>query len=599
MEIIKKGDDKLFLTSKLARRIFSMFLLCSILPLLIISTVSFFFVGHQLRTQSEKRLQQQCKNMGLLTYERLLDLEEELKIAARNIEMEHTLTIVQNPFNRKTREGSGLIRIFQVLPDGRKIPIVIHNERLSSSGIGQIPQLKSNQTVISFYQGKNRYPHIFMLRKILTRQHGSGVIVGEINPLYLWGIGTDGALPPEIDMSVVMNAGKLLISSIPDYHIDEGFLSASRQKSFSGIFENVQSGKTYINSYWSLFLNHHFSIPPWTFIFSQSKASIMAPVSNFMFIFFLLVLLTFWIILLLSLRTIRNRTIPVEQLKAGAMKIASGNFGHQLNISSGDEFESLAQTFNEMSTKLKQSRDMLLQAAKMSTFGQMSAGIVHEIGQPLSAISGYAELMKMGVSPEKHQKFLTMINREILRLKSIIAKFRTFAKVSKDEFYEININQVLDKTLDLMDHQLKINNVKLEYDRSASLPPIIGESDGLQQVFLNLLTNALDAMAEKQIGERTLRISSKLAEENVRVEISDSGDGISEDIQQSIFDPFFTTKGEDKGTGLGLAITSSILHKYKAEMKFTSSIGKGTVFILSFPVSNDEKRRRDYGRHTP
>lgn len=601
MDILKKGDDKLFLTSKLARRIFSMFMLCSILPLLIISTVSFFFVGHQLRTQSEKRLQQQCKNMGLLTYERLLALEEELIDVIRNSnsEIAQTEISVKHPFNRQTREGSGYVRIFQLMPDGRQIPIVTHDEHISFSDIDQIPQLKLNQTVISLHQGKERYPRIFMLRKINMEHSGSAVIAGEVNSLYLWGIGTEGALPPEIDMSVIMDGNTVIISSIPDYQINKGFLAASRQEPFSGIFENVQSARAYVNSYWSLFLKYHFSTPPWTFVFSQSKTSIMAPVSNFMFIFFLLVLLTFWIILLLSLRTIRNRTIPVEQLKAGAMKIAAGNFGHQLNISSGDEFESLAQTFNNMSTKLKQSQDMLLQAAKMSTFGQMSAGIVHEIGQPLSAISGYAELLKMGTSPEKHDKFLSMINQEIQRLKTIIHKFRTFSKVSKDVFYEIDIHQVLDNTLNLLDHQFKVNNVELEYNKGTALPLIIGESDGLQQVFLNLLTNALDAMAEKQEGKRKLRISSDLAGTKVCVEISDSGGGIPEEIQQSIFDPFFTTKGEDKGTGLGLAITNSILHKHNADIKFTSSSGVGTVFILSFPALDHAERHRGHGHHKP
>ena len=592
MGILKQNDDNFFLNSKLAKRIFTMFVLCSILPLLAISTVSFFFVGHQLETQAGIRLQQQCKNMGLLIYERLLNLEEELKIAARDVVAGRSKDIEKHPFNPLSREGSGLHRIVLLMPDGHRLPVVDHAPDLPAAELGKAPQPDEGQTIIGIRDGKKGYPLIYLFRKISLLANGNAIIAGEVNPLYLWGIGTEGALPPGIDMTVVQDENKTLISSIPNYKIDESFLKAHKQRAFSGSFQSVHDGNNYINSYWSLFLKHRFSSPQWIFTFSQSRASIMAPVFNFKFIFFMLVLLTFWIILLLSLRAIRNRTIPVEKLKAGALQIASGRFGLQLDISSGDEFEDLAQTFNEMSTKLQQGQAMLMQAAKMSTFGQMGAGIVHEIGQPLTAISGYAELLKMGAAPEKQQHFLSTICREAQRLKTIISKFRTFSRVSEEVFTRIDINQVLDNTLDLLEHQFKIHRVELEDDRENPLFPVVGDSNGLQQVFLNLLTNALDAMDEKPEGQRRIRISSRTVDGLVRLEISDSGPGIPQEIAQRIYDPFFTTKGEEKGTGLGLAISSSIMHKHNAEITFDSEENEGTTFTLTFPAA-------DASRETP
>src|SRR4030042_2115306 len=167
--------------------------------------------------------------------------------------------------------------------------------------------------------------------------------------------------------------------------------------------------------------------------------------------------------------------VPVETLKAGAMKIAQGEFGHRVDIKSGDEFELLAETFNEMSLKLKQGQAMLVQAAKMSAFGQMSAGIVHEIGQPLTAINGYAELLAMGADPEDQKHYLEIIQREGNRLAQIIPKFRSFSKSSKEASESIDVDDVLNKTTMLLEHQLMRSSVQLKMEMAGDLPIIVGD----------------------------------------------------------------------------------------------------------------------------
>ena len=319
-------------------------------------------------------------------------------------------------------------------------------------------------------------------------------------------------------------------------------------------------------------------------ILSQSKASVLSPIFRFAYVFVLLILLTFFSIVLLSLRSIRNRTIPIEVLKSGTSRIANGQFGYQVKINSRDEFEDLANTFNEMSLKLQRSQSMLLQAAKMSTFGQMGAGIVHEIGQPLSAISGYVELMQTGLAPERHEQYLNTISSEIRRLAEVVSKFRIFSRSSNETRQPVNLNEILSSASDLLGHNLKIKSVRLELVKADDLPLVSGDKDALRQVFLNLMINAVDALEEKTARDRWIKIGSYADDGMVHVKIADNGCGIPEEIQQSVFDPFFTTKGENKGTGLGLAIISSIVHKHGGSISLSSVAGEGTQFIISFPA---------------
>ncbi len=588
MNAAEKDRDNQFLKSVVARRIFTMFVLCAILPLMTISAISLLYVGNQLEDQAGKRLHQQCKNKGFLIYERLVTLEQELKTISGQFRRGHLETYEKEPYDPLSREGSGWRRVLVQIPPEPTVPVIELDKDLPAISMDDLAIPDKDRTLIKILHSDDISPTILMVRRVDPSSPLKGIIAGEINPLYLWGIGITGALPPDIDFSVVLSGRKILISSIADYLISSELLAAYEHNSFSGKFESRQDGTTYINSYWSLFLNHRFSSPDWTIVFSQSKAAIMAPVINFRYIFFMLVLLTFWVILLLSIRSIRKKTVPMEILKAGAMKIAAGDFGHQVRITSKDEFEELADSFNEMSVKLKQGQAMLLQAAKMSTFGQMGAGIVHEVGQPLSAISGYAELLRMGTAPEKRQHFLDTICEQTVRLKDIISKFRTFSRVSEVVFQKISIPLVLQKTNDLLDHQLKMRGVHLDMEVNDGLPSIDGDENALQQVFVNLLNNAVDALAQNPAGERNIRITAWADGRCLNIEIADNGCGIPEKIQQSIFDPFFTTKSADKGTGLGLAIISSILHKHDAQISVESEVNEGTRFLLLFPVGDSD-----------
>ena len=264
MEALNLGNEKIFLTSKVARRTFMMFILCAILPLLTISAVSLFFVGNQLRNEAEQRLQQQCKNKGFLIYERLITLEQELMSISTDYRHEHVEKITKTPYDPINREGSGWKRILLKTPQGRAIPIFEHTGGPAQISLDGLEAPDDNRAMIKVAHGADVFPTILMIKNLSSGSGRKGVLVGEIDPLYLWGIGIAGALPPGFEFSVVFSRKKILVSSIQNDLISEEFLAAQKQDAFSGAFENTKNGKTYINSYWSLFLKHRFSSADWT-----------------------------------------------------------------------------------------------------------------------------------------------------------------------------------------------------------------------------------------------------------------------------------------------------------------------------------------------
>ena len=149
----------------------------------------------------------------------------------------------------------------------------------------------------------------------------------------------------------------------------------------------------------------------------------------------------------------------------------------------------------------------------------------------------------------------------------------------------LSLVEVIDNVLNLFEHELKQKNIHCVVESEDGLPPILGDSDGLQQVVSNLLMNAMHALEEKQDDQRRITIKAYSLEDNVFLEINDNGCGIPEEDRERIFDPFFTTKGPDKGTGLGMAIIESVIHKHRARIKLESEVGIGTKFRIVFPGS--------------
>jgi signal transduction histidine kinase len=595
--MINRRMDQALPMSKFGFKIFLLFVLCALIPLLAISGVSYIFVTRQLKTDAYYRLRQQCKTKGFEIYERLTYLETELSSVIKEVNAGKWQRHDPQHYAPATREGSRFQAITRFMPNGSAEPVLggrIPNPPAPESTI--LAGLKKGKSMVVVQNARTDRPDVFMIQPWNPDHPGQGYLVARIEQLYLWGIGAEGSLPPDVEMVVAQPGKQILVSSFRDDELSRPLVGKYSQSAFSGIFESRQKGRTFINAYWSLFLNHRFMTSDWVVILSQSKSSVLAPISSFSSIYFLLILLTFWIILLLAIISIRKRMKPVEALKAGAQKFANGQWKHRVDIQSGDEFEIVAEAFNEMGQKLEKSQAMLVQAAKMSTFGQMAAGIVHEIGQPLSSISGYTDLLAMTVTGEKPSRFLSIMQQEIRRLSGIISKFRTFSRTSPDIFSPIQINDVVHQTHRLLDHQLTMHDVGMQLDLQDKLPEILGDENGLQQVFLNLIMNSIDALEDKEKHAGRIFVRTYFNSGQVFAEVQDNGCGIPPHVQKDIFEPFFTTKSEEKGTGLGLAILQSILHKHNASIEMISEAGGGTCFKMAFaPRQQDPGAGRSPG----
>jgi two-component system NtrC family sensor kinase len=225
--------------------------------------------------------------------------------------------------------------------------------------------------------------------------------------------------------------------------------------------------------------------------------------------------------------------------------------------------------------------DQLLQAEKLSSIGLLAAGIAHEVNTPIAGISSYTQmLLKETPDSDKHKSILEKIEKQTFRAAEIVNGLLNFSRLNGSEFEDININQLIQDSLSLLEHQMELNHVHIAPQLDQSLPPVYGNWGKLQQVFINLFMNARDAMPAG--GE--LAIKTGMNESMVIVDVTDTGTGISEENVKRIYDPFFTTKTTGKGTGLGLAVTYGIIQEHGGRIFVDSVPGKGTHFRLKLPT---------------
>ncbi len=233
----------------------------------------------------------------------------------------------------------------------------------------------------------------------------------------------------------------------------------------------------------------------------------------------------------------------------------------------------------------------LIQASKLATLGEMATGIAHELNQPLNVIKIGSAFLLESIQEGKHvsEKDLTTIakefNGEVDRASGIINHLRNFARTGNISKETVFINEPIRGVFKVLAQQLKLREIEVELDLNENLPPIMADNNRLEQVFINLVTNARDALEEVSGRRKFLKIRSFMEGENVVVTVSDTGKGIPNGILNKIFEPFFTTKEVGKGTGLGLSISYGIIRDYGGAITVQSQEGKGTTFRLEFPPS--------------
>jgi len=254
------------------------------------------------------------------------------------------------------------------------------------------------------------------------------------------------------------------------------------------------------------------------------------------------------------------------------------------------ETQEMAEQVKRANTDLKDTQSQLIQSAKLASIGELATGIAHELNQPLSYIrtSVQLQLMKPPEKLDVHKvhKTLKKVEEGTERMINIINHLRYFARQSDHEYKPVQLHDVLEDSMIMFNEQFKLRNIELEKNLAPSLPEVLGNPHQLEQVFLNILSNARDAMEE--IKQAKLIIETESTQEGdqkvVILRFTDNGTGIPKEVIEKIFDPFFTTKEVGKGTGLGLSISYGLITDHHGKIKASSVKGEGTTFTITLPA---------------
>lgn len=293
---------------------------------------------------------------------------------------------------------------------------------------------------------------------------------------------------------------------------------------------------------------------------------------------------------------------PISRLMEATRELARGNLDLQMDWKRKDELSQLGQAFNQMAIELKEAQQRIVkeaekklelertlrQSERLATVGQLASGLAHEMGTPLNIISGRIELTKKRTHDKEVQKNLEIIAQQTERITKIIHQLLGYVRKKKGGQTRVLIRELLDSTLSLIDYPMMKQHIKIIKDFQKDLPSIYGDRDQLQQVFLNLFLNAIQAMPHGG----TLRVATSLKQiskegmENgercyVEIEVEDSGVGMDKEILENIFTPFFTTK--DTGSGLGLMVTQGIVQDHEGWIEVESEVGRGSRFKIYLP----------------
>lgn len=304
-------------------------------------------------------------------------------------------------------------------------------------------------------------------------------------------------------------------------------------------------------------------------------------------------------------RRVHRREIwePLEEFRRMVAEIRRGNLNVSAKIPHSIELGALVKGFVDMAAELREMRDSLeqkvrertakleatqnelVQAAKLSSLGQLVSGVAHEINNPLTTILGFSELMlaRADLDP-RLQPQLQAIREESMRLKSLVANLSSFARHAPQRITRMDLREALDRLSDLRRYQLAAANIALRYERPAAPVWVQADKDQLVQVFFNLVLNAEQAIASIR-SKGDIWLACGVENGRAWATVRDNGPGISPSVRERIFDPFFTTKPVGQGTGLGLSISHGIIQQHHGTITAESAEGQGTIMRISLPLA--------------
>jgi len=303
---------------------------------------------------------------------------------------------------------------------------------------------------------------------------------------------------------------------------------------------------------------------------------------------------------------IRRVIHPLRELRDTAEAVGRGDFSRKIGRLANDECGDLAEAFNGMTTNLQASRaelektvetlkatqTQLIQSEKLSAVGQFVAGVAHELNNPLTAVIGFSDLLVQTSTDDKIRLHLERIAKNAHRCHKIVQNLLGFARQHPPERSLVAINGAIDEVLDIMAYDFRTGNVAIVREFQDDLPLILADRHQLQQVFVNILSNARQAIQAVRHDGRIV-IRTQLSAALVRIDLIDNGPGVRPEHLSRLFDPFFTTKPIGKGTGLGLSLCYGIVQEHGGTIRAQSELGQGATFVIELPVAPESAQLRD------
>ncbi len=297
---------------------------------------------------------------------------------------------------------------------------------------------------------------------------------------------------------------------------------------------------------------------------------------------------------------IRRVTQPLRLLRDSAEAVGRSDFSKRVEVNSRDECGELARAFNRMTENIKTSRSelektvetlkatqhQLIQSEKLSGIGEFVAGVAHELNNPLTSVMGFAELLQQADLPEQNRRYLDVIFKSAKRCQKIVQSLLSFARRHAPERKVVGLNEIVESAVEILQYQMRTSNIEVLSQLDPHLPATEVDPHQMQQVFLNIINNARQAIEGYQ-PSGWLRITTESSDGRVRVIFQDNGPGIAPENLKKIFNPFFTTKEVGKGTGLGLSLCYGIVSEHGGTITPHSKVGEGTTFVIDLPVASE------------
>jgi two-component system NtrC family sensor kinase len=303
---------------------------------------------------------------------------------------------------------------------------------------------------------------------------------------------------------------------------------------------------------------------------------------------------------------VRKITQPLRQLRDNAEAVGRGDFSRRVEVASQDECGDLASAFNQMTDNLRAShadlektvetlkttQHQLIESEKLAGIGEFVAGVAHELNNPLTSVMGFAELLQQAEMAEPQRRLLDMIAKSAKRCTRIVQSLLSFARRHAPERKIVSVNEIVESAIEILQYQMRTSNIEVITQLDARLPATNIDPHQMQQVFLNIINNARQAMEGEKHKGGSLRVTTLTAGERVRIIFEDTGPGIPEENVKKVFNPFFTTKEVGKGTGLGLSLCYGIVTEHGGTINVQSKPGMGATFTIELPISREAAAAR-------